>query len=77
MKGLNCSRQAQVWGQAQECSRWGCWCPGRACMGRQLACAHPRAGARSHSHPFLWAGEHRFRNSHDSQQTEWPSPSSW
>lgn len=37
--------------------------------------AHPKAGAQSCSHPFPWAGEHRFRNSHDSQQPEWPSPS--
>lgn len=42
MKGLNCSRQAQVWGQAQECGRWGCWCPGRACMGRQLSLCPPQ-----------------------------------
>lgn len=25
---------AQVWDQVQECSRWGCWCPGRARVGR-------------------------------------------
>lgn len=32
--------------------------------------AHPGAGAQSCSHPFPWAGEHRFRISHDSQQPE-------
>lgn len=35
--------------------------------------AHPRAGAQSRSHPFPWAGEYRFRNSHDSQQLSGPA----
>ena len=34
-----------------------------------------RAGAQSCSHPFPWAGEHSFTNSHDSQQPKWPNPS--
>lgn len=34
-----------------------------------------RAGAQSCSHPFPWAVVHSFRNSHDSQQPKWPSPS--
>lgn len=32
----------QGWGQAQECSRWGCWCPGRAGVGRQLSPCPPQ-----------------------------------
>lgn len=31
---LKTEEPAQVWDQVQECSRWGCWCPGRARVGR-------------------------------------------
>lgn len=31
---LETKEPVQVWDQVQECSRWGCWCPGRARVGR-------------------------------------------
>lgn len=31
---LKTEEPAQVWDQVQECSRWGCWGPGRARVGR-------------------------------------------
>lgn len=32
--GARTKEAVQGWGQAQECSRWGCRCPGRASVGR-------------------------------------------
>lgn len=40
-------KRLQGWGQVQECSRWGCWCPGRARVGWQLS------PCPVHAHPGL------------------------